>query len=162
VGRGVPDVRLVAQGGDAGIERVAGADQVADVDVVEGERGALGVLDELPVLLRRGPRRTKPREPRQRQRRLTAEQAAQFVSEYRAGTSMLQLAERWDIHRTTVVEHVHRAGVQVRQRGIPPQRLGDAVRPTQAGWSQPTCAVGSVMNLSNGATRPSRHGVAEY
>jgi hypothetical protein len=41
---------------------------------------------------------------------------------------MLTLAKRWRLHRTTVAEHLHRAGVPVRQHGMPAEMLYEAVR----------------------------------
>jgi hypothetical protein len=48
---------------------------------------------------------------------------------------MLQLAKSWHLHRTTVAEHLRRAGVAVRQRGLPAERLDEAVRLYAEGWS---------------------------
>jgi lambda repressor-like predicted transcriptional regulator len=48
---------------------------------------------------------------------------------------MQKLAERWNLHRTTVAEHLHRAGVAVRQRGIPAEMLDEAIRLYGEGWS---------------------------
>ena len=50
VGGAVLDVGLVAQGGDAGVERAERADEVADVDVLGGELRAPGELDVLAVV----------------------------------------------------------------------------------------------------------------
>ena len=88
----------------------------------------------LPALLRR---RLKPQsvKPRQAQRRLTAKQVAQLAAEYEAGASMQQLAERWSLHRTTVAGHLLRAGVAIRQRGIPPERIDEAIKLYGEGWS---------------------------
>jgi hypothetical protein len=41
---------------------------------------------------------------------------------------MLVLAKRWRLHRTTVAEHLRRAGVEIRQRGIPLEKLDEAIR----------------------------------
>jgi uncharacterized protein (DUF433 family) len=92
------------------------------------------LADALPALLRRRMRSKKIR-ARQVQRRLTPEQVDQLVAEYQAGDSMLQLAKSWRLHRTTVAEHLGRAGIAVRQRGISTERLGDAARLYQDGWS---------------------------
>lgn len=72
------------------------------------------LAEELAALLRRRPRKSKPRKPRQVHRRLSPEQRNQIVDEYRAGASMLSLAKRWKIHRTTITEHLLRAGVTKR------------------------------------------------
>ena len=89
----------------------------------------------LPALLRRRPRRTKPRKPRQTQHRLTSQQAERLVAEYRAGAAMKELASRWDLHRTTVAAHMRRAGVELRRHGVPADRLDEAVRLYNEGWS---------------------------
>jgi hypothetical protein len=74
------------------------------------------------VLRRRsGSKRTRTQ---QVQRRLSQEQVAQLVAEYRAGDSMQKLAKRWGPHRTTVAEHLHRAGIPSRQHGIPDEVPG--------------------------------------
>lgn len=94
----------------------------------------------LPALLRRRPRQ-QPTHQRQEQHRLTPKQAAQLVVKYQDGASMLALAKRWCLHRTTVSKHLRRAGVAVRQRGIPPDRLDEAVRLYGNGWSCKRLAV---------------------
>jgi hypothetical protein len=66
---------------------------------------------ELPALLRRRLRK-KTVTNRQVQRRLKSEQVDQLVAEYQAGDSMLQLANRWRLHRTTAAEHLRRAGLK--------------------------------------------------
>jgi transposase-like protein len=62
-------------------------------------------------------------------------QRDQLVAEYVSGASMLALARRWELHRTTVAEHLRRAGVAVRQRGIPAEKLDEAIRLYRGGWS---------------------------
>lgn len=88
----------------------------------------------LPALLRRH-LQVHPIKQRQIQRRLTAKHAAQLAAEYQAGDSMQQLADRWHLHRTTVAVHLRRAGVTIRQRGIPPERIDEATRLYHEGWS---------------------------
>jgi hypothetical protein len=48
---------------------------------------------------------------------------------------MLQLAKRWQLHRTTVAEHLRRAGVPIRQRGITEEQRGETIRLYREGWS---------------------------
>jgi hypothetical protein len=67
----------------------------------------------LPALLHR-PETTKPKPGRQVQRRLTPEQVEQLVTEYRAGSSVQELAAKWRLHRTTVSAQGRRAGVRLR------------------------------------------------
>ena len=90
---------------------------------------------ELAALLRRRPRRAKRRKSRQTHHRLSAQQREQLVAEYVSGASMVELAMRWGLHRTTVAEHLHRAGITIRQRGIPLDRLDEAIRLYVEGWS---------------------------
>jgi predicted DNA-binding protein YlxM (UPF0122 family) len=92
------------------------------------------LAEALPAVLR--PRkRSKPGRRRQVQRRLTPEQAERLVAEYEAGDSMQRLAKRWNLHRTTVADHLRRAGSAVRERGIPAERLDEAIRLYADGWS---------------------------
>lgn len=93
------------------------------------------LAEELPALLRRRPKRSKPRKSRQVQRRLAPEQVDRLVSQYEAGDDMTELATRWQLHRTTVAGHLRRAGVALRRQGIPPERLGEAVHLYGEGWS---------------------------
>jgi uncharacterized protein (DUF433 family) len=79
--------------------------------------------------------RSKITVKRQVQRRLTPEQVEQLVARYRAGDNMQELARNWRLHRTTIAEHLRRAGVPVRQRGIPHDRLDEAVLLYAEGWS---------------------------
>jgi hypothetical protein len=65
---------------------------------------------------------------------LTPKQVDHLVDEYQAGHRMLKLAKRWRLHRT-VAEHLHRAGVAVRQRSIPCSQLGEAIRLYREGCS---------------------------
>jgi DNA-directed RNA polymerase specialized sigma24 family protein len=92
------------------------------------------LADALPTLLPRR-LRSKTSRSRQVQRRLTPEEVEQLVTEYQSGDNMLPLAQRWRLHRTTVAEHLRRAGISVRQRGIPAERLRDAVQLYHEGWS---------------------------
>jgi len=82
--------------------------------------------DALPSLSRRRLRSTTARK-RQVQRRLDPEKAEQLVAEYQAGVSMLKLSRTWRLHRTTVAEHLRRACVRVRHRGIPAEQLSQAM-----------------------------------
>jgi DNA-binding CsgD family transcriptional regulator len=93
------------------------------------------LAEELAALLRRRPRRTKRRKPRQVHPRLSAKDHEQLIAEYGAGASMLALAKRWKLHRTTVAEHLRHAGIEVRQRGIPANHLNEAIQLYGEGWS---------------------------
>ena len=93
------------------------------------------LAEALPAVLRRRPRMTKRRKPRQMHRRLSPEHRDQLIDEYRAGASMLALAKRWKIHRTTVAEHLRRAGVETRRQGIPTEKLDEVITLYNHGWS---------------------------
>jgi DNA-directed RNA polymerase specialized sigma24 family protein len=90
---------------------------------------------DLTTLLRRRPRQHKHRNPRQVQRRLRPRQVEQLVAEYETGASIQALAKRWRLHRTTVAEHLHRADVEIRQRGIPTDQRYEVIRLYEKGWS---------------------------
>ena len=51
----------------------------------------------------------------QTQHRLAPKEIKQLVEKYKTGTSMRVLAERWQIHRTTVSAHILLAGVPRRK-----------------------------------------------
>jgi DNA-directed RNA polymerase specialized sigma24 family protein len=72
---------------------------------------------------------------RQTQRRLTAEQTRQLVTEYEAGASMKELAVRWGLHRTTVAAQLRQAGVRLRRQGVPDPLLDEAIQLYGDGWS---------------------------
>ena len=48
---------------------------------------------------------------------------------------MKELAERWGVHRTTVAEHLRRAGVEQRWQGLSHAQLDEALRPYNDGRS---------------------------
>lgn len=50
----------------------------------------------------------------ERARRLSEAEVAQLVKAYKQGESVYALGRRFSIHRTTVSEHLHRAGVPTR------------------------------------------------
>lgn len=49
-------------------------------------------------------------------RRLTEAQISQLVADREAGTEIKDLASRYNIDRSTVINHLHRAGVPGRRR----------------------------------------------
>ena len=92
------------------------------------------LADPLPALLRQR-LRLKTVRKRQVQRRLTREQAKQLIAEYQDGASMQKIAKRWELHRTTVAEHLRRAGIQLRRQGIQTELLEEAATLYARGWS---------------------------
>ncbi|MEX5718205.1 hypothetical protein [Geodermatophilus maliterrae] len=58
-----------------------------------------------------------------------------MVREYEAGDAMTVLATRWGLHRTTVAEHLRRAGVALRRQGVSAEQLDVAIRLYGKGWS---------------------------
>jgi hypothetical protein len=64
---------------------------------------------------------------------LRPDQVERLVTEYLAGNSVQKFANGWHLHRTTVAEHLHRAGVPVRHRCIPDERLDGAIGSTAMG-----------------------------
>jgi len=49
-----------------------------------------------------------------RQVRLDEKQVLSLVGEYVAGSSVRELVKQWGVHRTTVISHLERAGVERR------------------------------------------------
>jgi hypothetical protein len=67
--------------------------------------------------------------PVRRQRRLDREQVAQMAAERRAGAEIDDLAESFGVHRATVINHLHRAGVEGHRytgRTLSPVQIHDA------------------------------------
>ncbi|MGC0274860.1 helix-turn-helix domain-containing protein [Pseudactinotalea sp. Z1739] len=52
---------------------------------------------------------------RKRIRRLSASEIDELAAAYEAGDSVYTLGRRYGIHRTTVSEHLRRAGVEIRR-----------------------------------------------
>ena len=52
--------------------------------------------------------------PRQKQRRLNETEVRELVEAYVAGATIAGLAKQWNIHRTTVMDHLDRAGIKRR------------------------------------------------
>jgi hypothetical protein len=89
---------------------------------------------ELPAVLRRR-RRVPPAQQRQVQHRLSREKIAQLVAEYQAGIGTNELARTYRISRYTVNQHLQRAGVPFRLRGLADEQTVEAERLYLAGWS---------------------------
>jgi site-specific DNA recombinase len=52
-----------------------------------------------------------------------------------AGATVYELAARFKIHRTTVSEHLHRAGIEMRRRGLIQDQIAVAMQFYGSGWS---------------------------
>jgi DNA invertase Pin-like site-specific DNA recombinase len=71
------------------------------------------------------------------QRRLTPEQVTELGDAYRAGSTVRQVAARFGINRTTVLEHLDRLGIPRRanQRKLTDQQVAEARRLYEEGQS---------------------------
>jgi hypothetical protein len=87
-----------------------------------------------------GHRRDRPssrgvRSPRQKQRRLAADEVSQVLQRYQAGETANILAQAFDVHRTTIVRHLESAGLQTRYRILGEEDLAEARRLYEQGRS---------------------------
>jgi DNA-directed RNA polymerase specialized sigma24 family protein len=69
-----------------------------------------------------------------RVRRLGREQVAELVEGYRLGATVYELAERFEINRKTVSEHLHRQGVSMRRQGLSDHQSAEAAKLYGQGW----------------------------
>lgn len=89
--------------------------------------------------------------PRQRQRRLRAEQLEQLKDDYLAGVPVSDLAERYGIARQTVIEHMRRLAVA---RGHPKLSIGEAARAADLYTARLSlAAVGTAFGVDAGTVR---------
>ncbi|WP_406232091.1 helix-turn-helix domain-containing protein [Nocardia sp. NBC_01009] len=75
--------------------------------------------------------RPKPRRARQ----LDADRIAKLITEYQTGSTVYELAARFDIERRTVSTILHRHHVPMRRHGLSPEQVETAVHLYQLGWS---------------------------
>ena len=98
-----------------------------------------GPLAELNLEILQSEAKPPPpsRPSRQQQLRLTREQRANVVSDYRAGLSLGAVARKHGVHINTVQRHVTKAGLEIRLQtpGIPDDELRNAKSLRDAGWS---------------------------
>lgn len=80
-------------------------------------------------------RPVRPSALRARQRRLTADELEVVAGAYRAGSSMNDLANSFQVHRTTIAGHLRRLNVPLRRQGLPDEQLAEAVSLYGVGWS---------------------------
>lgn len=69
------------------------------------------------------------------QNRLHAEQQAALVQEYVVGSSIKDLAAKFQVHRTTATAILSRAQVDMRQRGLTAEQTPQAALLYEQGWS---------------------------
>jgi AraC-like DNA-binding protein len=128
------------------------------------EHPAAGLLSraESTVGEVRGRRRRRRQVVRlQDQRRLVAAEIGDLVHGYEAGATILELAGRFEISRTTVMAHLRRARVDTRYNRLE-GRLDEAMRLYEQGWSLARVAAhfdvsaGSVLNAFKRAGVPTR------
>jgi AraC-like DNA-binding protein len=95
------------------------------------------------------------------QRRLVPGEIDEMLGAYESGQTILALAERFQVSRTTVMAHLRRAGVETRYNRLD-GRLDEATRLYERGWSLARVAqhfnvsAGSVLNAFNRAGVPTR------
>lgn len=104
------------------------------------------------------PRSAANRTPKRPQNRLTADETATLLQGYEQGETLDNLAERFGIHRTTVLNHVQRAGME-RRIGIIDRHLDKAQTLYASGLS--LAAVGTQFGVGKDAVRQAfhRHGI---
>jgi site-specific DNA recombinase len=59
----------------------------------------------------------------------------QLIEGYEEGAALAELGDRFGIDRRTVSVILKRHGVRMRQRGLSPEQVAEAVRLREAGWS---------------------------
>jgi hypothetical protein len=109
----------------------------------QGER-IQAVLEMLPA----GPKQAKVRTHRQVQRRLRSDEVEELLNRYGAGAKVGELATIFGIHRDTVSEILDRQGVVRRQRGIPPELVGEVIASYRSGSSLAT--IGDAISVDPG------------
>lgn len=83
---------------------------------------------------------------------LTAPQRTELVSAYKSGLGVSTLAQRYSIHRQTVIEHLSRAGVEVPSRVVTDPRAAATVR-TLLAAGQSFAAASRISGLSESTVR---------
>jgi DNA-binding transcriptional regulator LsrR (DeoR family) len=91
------------------------------------------VARQAPVTMFEDARGPNVRVLRQAQRRLAPAELEALIAEYEAGARVGELAKIYDLHRTTVAEHIARAG---KTRPIMTEtQIDEAVRLYREGWT---------------------------
>ena len=73
--------------------------------------------------------------PRLHTKRLDALDITELIDSYRGGAKIKELAQRFDVHRSTVSSLLHRHGVELRPVGLSPDQIRDTARRYGDGWS---------------------------
>ena len=93
------------------------------------------VMASLDEVLAR-PLKIPIRSPKQRQRRLTPTDITELVAAYSGGADIKELATQYEVHRTTVANHLHENSVELRRLGVTDVALPEVIRLYVAdGWS---------------------------
>lgn len=82
---------------------------------------------------------------------LTPSEVDHLVADYEAGSGVLELAEKYGIHRATVFAHLQRREVPRRRPGLNDQEQAEAVRLSREGMSMR--AIGRRMGVDRKAVR---------
>lgn len=72
---------------------------------------------------------------RERQRRLSPDEVAQIIADYKAGASIKGLAAKYALHRATVGAQLTRHAVPRRPKGLKREQVHEAARLYEQGWS---------------------------
>jgi IS30 family transposase len=72
---------------------------------------------------------------RRRQRRLSVEQVRNLVHAYQTGVAVNRLAADFGVHRSTVLDHVHRAGTRRRYPALDGHQVEEAAHLRRLGKS---------------------------
>ena len=83
---------------------------------------------------------------RQRQRRLSAEQAAMMADRYREGATVYELAKEFNVDRRTVSDRLKKTGVRMRLQPPPSNMIEEMVRMYVSGLS--LAAIGKRLRMS--------------
>ena len=100
-----------------------------------GVRSRLDRLTSLPDADRESRALRTSATPRQLQRRLSDAEVVALAMEYRAGSTLKELARSHGVHHQTVAAHLRRLAVPLRRQGIPDDAMADVVRLYSDGWS---------------------------
>jgi DNA-binding CsgD family transcriptional regulator len=73
--------------------------------------------------------------PRRRQHRLSPKQVLDLITAYGSGVAVNELAERFSIHRSTVLDHLNRVGIPRRYSALSLDQIGEATQLYRAGQS---------------------------